>query len=256
MHKILRTFTAGRGQTRVGKIIDASGFRNLGFLVRKGYLEPVGDSVQPDPTEEAYIETAPHAAEDPVAADVEASQQTAKADALDAVADLPVSSLIEKPEGRVVIIGGPKTGKTTLAAAMGGGRSTDEVIDDLDWSEASEEIATWLNEPGPWLIEGVAVPRALRKWRESHPDEPAPVDHVIHLQRRYEELSPETDTMAKGVETVLDEILPWLLETADVVGIEHEGVKSNEPSITDASKAVPKSQPNKSSKGKAGKSKS
>lgn len=231
MDKVLRTFTAGRGSVKVGAIIDASQFRNLGRLRRRGYLVEVGDA-EATPIDEVYVEkSSPESVEDAPAEVVSIEAATEDAgpgrDPLDEVADAPVSSPVARPDGRVLIIGGPKTGKTTLAAAMGGGRSTDEVIEDLDWSEASAEIATWFDDPGPWLIEGVAIPRALRKWQESHPDEPAPVDHVIYLTQVYQDLEPEAAAMAKGVETVFEEILPWLLESVEITEIAHEGVKTN-----------------------------
>lgn len=127
---------------------------------------------------------------------------------------------------RICITGGPRTGKTTLAkqlamkvlrAAAESGtvlgtsylRHTDNLIH-LGWSEASAAAAEWLDAPGPWIIEGVAVSRALRKWRDQHPDEPPPVDRVIFLSEPYERLTPGQLAMAKGVRTVHDEIEGWL----------------------------------------------
>ena len=131
---------------------------------------------------------------------------------------------------RVVITGGPRTGKTTLAThlSVGGGtasfedvdrdtavdgarvRHTDDLIGKLEWSEASAEVSRWFDEPGPWIIEGVAVSRALRKWREAHPGEPPPVDRVIYLETPHVALTPRQDGMAKGVRRVHDEIAGWL----------------------------------------------
>ena len=124
---------------------------------------------------------------------------------------------------RILITGGPRTGKTTLANEMqmrppstGSDRPTIHRTDDLihlGWSAASEFIAEhWLSEPGPWIIEGVAASRALRKWHEQHPGEPPPVDHVIYLSTPHIELTPGQRSMAKGVETVHREIEPWLDE--------------------------------------------
>jgi hypothetical protein len=113
------------------------------------------------------------------------------------------------PDERVLIIGGPKTGKTTLATQMGGGRSTDEVMD-MGWSESSQEVSTWLDNPGPWIIEGVTLPRALRKWRDRNPGQPPPVDKVILLTKPRVPLAKGQAAMSKGVDTVMSEIEPWL----------------------------------------------
>lgn len=110
---------------------------------------------------------------------------------------------------RIAIIGWPGSGKTTLASEMGGGRSTDDVMH-LGWSEASQEVSNWLDAPGPWIIEGVALPRALRKWRERNPDKKPPVDKVVYLTKSYRELEAGAVSMGKGMDTVMAEIWDWL----------------------------------------------
>lgn len=128
---------------------------------------------------------------------------------------------------RICITGGPCTGKTTLAAQMAeierddkpdrpwGGiiRHTDDLIP-LGWSEASQAACLWLDAPGPWIIEGVAVSRALRKWRDAHPGEPPPVDRVIYLTEPLNRgaVLAGQDRMAKGVASVHAEIEEWLVE--------------------------------------------
>jgi len=134
---------------------------------------------------------------------------------------------------RIVILGGPRTGKTTLARqmieggagdGMGVSLHADDLID-LGWSEATQRIAdSWFNEPGPWIIEGVALSRALRKWREAHPGEAPPVDRVIRLTTPHVELTKGQAAMAKGEETVWQEIAGWLL--GEGVAINDEGVDS------------------------------
>lgn len=111
---------------------------------------------------------------------------------------------------RVAITGGPHTGKTTLAghAAL----HTDDLIGSQDWSAASAVVATWFEGQEPELcVEGVAVPRALRKWLATHP-EGKPVDEVVVLERPHEPLTPGQQTMAKGAQTVLREIEPELVK--------------------------------------------
>lgn len=132
---------------------------------------------------------------------------------------------------RIVILGGPKTGKTTLAGEIWRKAvaawvaehgpivdlegpvlmHTDDVMH-LGWSEASEAASKWFDTSGPWIIEGVAVVRALRKWRDAHPGEPPPVDRVIRLTTPHVELTSGQATMAKGEDTVWLEVEPWLVE--------------------------------------------
>ncbi|HZJ67842.1 MAG TPA: hypothetical protein VFD36_30270 [Kofleriaceae bacterium] len=122
---------------------------------------------------------------------------------------------------RICITGGPRTGKTTLARSMGriglDIRCTDDLIAELAhlgndaWSEASRLVGLWFDEPGPWIIEGVAVSRALRKWKDAHPGEPPPVDRVIYLAEPHEEITPKQIAMMKGVFTVHSrDVEPWL----------------------------------------------
>ena len=116
---------------------------------------------------------------------------------------------------RIVITGGPKTGKTTLALSMRQHPEvcilhTDDLIATHDWSAASQRAAEWLDDPGPWIIEGVAVVRALRKWRAAHPGAAPPIDRVIRLTTPYVALSKGQSTMAKGEDTVWREVAPWL----------------------------------------------
>lgn len=118
---------------------------------------------------------------------------------------------------RLVILGGPKTGKTTLAKSMTlPVKHTDDVMH-LGWSEASEMVATWFDEPGPWVIEGVACARALRKWLAAN--EGQPCDTIIICTEALVPLTTGQRSMAKGVMTVLAEILPEL--TRRGVEIQH-----------------------------------
>ena len=125
------------------------------------------------------------------------------------VADLDPAPAAE----RLVIAGGPRTGKTTLAASCAeyagvDPRCTDPLMD-LGWSEASAAVATWFDAEGPWIVEGVSTVRALRKWLAAHP-EGKPCDRVILLREVVvdpAELKPGHRSMAKGVETVWSEIV-------------------------------------------------
>ncbi len=109
---------------------------------------------------------------------------------------------------RLCIAGVPRAGKTTLAGQGPHVRHTDDVKGE-DWSEASEAVSHWLDEPGPYTIEGVAVPRALRKWLARNPTG-KPCDVVVWMGTPLMDLSPGQATMGKGALTVMSEILPEL----------------------------------------------
>jgi len=109
---------------------------------------------------------------------------------------------------RIGITGAPKTGKTTLAGD-GNVIHTDDYIE-RGWSGASQEIADLLDSPGNDLVvEGVAVPRALRKWLKANP-RGRPIETLVVLTEPHEELTKGQASMGKGIETVLKEIEPEL----------------------------------------------
>lgn len=63
----------------------------------------------------------------------------------------------------------------------------------------------WLNAPGAWVCEGVAMPRALRKWLAANP-QGSPADVVLFVHHEVTHRAPGQRAMAKGCETVLREI--------------------------------------------------
>ncbi len=130
---------------------------------------------------------------------------------------------------RLLITGPPRCGKTTMASeiAMLDGRlrlctdpqnlcpeGTDGTPFGMTWSEASEFVAApdgWLAQPGPWVIEGVAVPRALRKWLgRVGPDAPPPCDKLIVLTDPMQSLTSRQAQMGQALLDVLDELRDWL----------------------------------------------
>jgi hypothetical protein len=117
---------------------------------------------------------------------------------------------------RVVIAGWPKSGKSYAAAELGKSmgvepKSTDSLIYTLSWTEVSSRVADWFDEPGPWIIEGVAVMRALRKWHLRHEDEAPPFDQLFILPApKISDLTPGQISMGKGIDTVFNQIEQWL----------------------------------------------
>jgi len=112
---------------------------------------------------------------------------------------------------RTVVIGPPRAGKTTYANKRGKRervevRHTDDLIGELDWSGVSERVASdWFAQPGPWIIEGVAAVRALRKWLRYHA-EGKPCDEIVLLEEPWVSLSDGQARMAKGCSKVWGEV--------------------------------------------------
>ncbi len=113
---------------------------------------------------------------------------------------------------RIAITGAPKAGKTTLVQQV-----TDRPVVHGDdhmgegWSGSSERLAAVVNAiVGPVVVEGVQVPRALRKGMR--------VDCVVWLEGAHQPLSGQQNGMAKGVRTVLNE---WRALNPDVPVITH-----------------------------------
>lgn len=117
---------------------------------------------------------------------------------------------------RIVILGGPHTGKTTLSrrleieCGITNVRHSDD-IKHLGWSESSLAASEWFNEPGEWIAEGVQMARALRKWLVLNPGQPLDID-ILTLSNRFDELLRGQESMAKGVFTVFREIESELIE--------------------------------------------
>lgn len=114
---------------------------------------------------------------------------------------------------RVAIVGGPRSGKTTLARAMAAKLglplvSTDDFIP-LGWSGASAKAAEVIAGAKRLLIEGVTVPRALRRLLEDHPRR-RPIERLVVLGRPKVRRTKGQTTMAKGLDKILGEILPAL----------------------------------------------
>ena len=116
-----------------------------------------------------------------------------------------------KDSRRVVLSGGPRTGKSTLAVRAGERygrtvRHADSLIGQKDWSEASDEVAKWIGEDGEWIVEGVSAPRALRKLLSSQPGKRLEDLTVVHFREPVQFQTDKQKAMAKGVETVWQQI--------------------------------------------------
>lgn len=133
----------------------------------------------------------------------------------------------------VCITGGPRTGKTHLAEAMAltSGTTllrTDDLIA-LGWSQASQAVAArMLTTTGDLIVEGVAVPRALRKALDQ--TDGRPCDRLIVLRSVRPEAgarSPGQVAMDKGLWRVLRDVWTELVARGvEIVGRDGEPMEA------------------------------
>lgn len=118
---------------------------------------------------------------------------------------------------RIIIIGGPHVGKSTLSEKLRDelGIETLRCSHDLEdlfpasrkesWSEQSDHASKWFDESGDWIIEGVQMARALRKWLKANPGVPLDAD-IVTLSKPFDNLIKGQQSMTAGVHTVFREI--------------------------------------------------
>ncbi len=116
----------------------------------------------------------------------------------------------------IAIAGFPLAGKTTLAKELAEelGReaiSTDHLLAiELSWSEISQVTSEWFDNMNDVIIEGVAVPRAQRKWLDTH-DQGKPCDTVYWLATPKGLMTDDQLAMGRGCFTVFKDIMDELV---------------------------------------------
>lgn len=135
--------------------------------------------------------------------------------------------------GKILIIGGPKTGKSTLGRRLSGELSVPLKCSDFtnrggdieplkfatkdeQWSYASEKVAEWLDDPSDMVIEGIAVVRGIRKWLKQHPKDPLPFEKIIYLTVSQQELGKGQHALCRSVNTIFGEILPAIKDRLEI----------------------------------------
>ena len=98
---------------------------------------------------------------------------------------------------KIVIVGGPRSGKTSMAKLFGVTvRHTDDLKNQPN-ADIPRIIAGWFNLPGSWLVEGVWAARGLRRWLREHPSG-KPADLVLVVEGARLDLTPKQEAMRKG----------------------------------------------------------
>jgi hypothetical protein len=122
---------------------------------------------------------------------------------------------------RVAITGGPRTGKTWLATTYGLDREVvhTDTWKGVEWDKQPALIVAACDPLQRFLLEGVQVPRALRKGLK--------VDALIWLDDPAAAQSPAQRAMGKAVATVLHTIRAQL--TIPVIFADAPASKPNAP---------------------------
>lgn len=101
---------------------------------------------------------------------------------------------------RIAIVGGPKTGKTTLCEQVADRPvfHTDD-LRSIAWADVPLAVIAAIGENPRFVVEGVQVARVLRKGLE--------VDLVLFLSKPKVERTAGQESMAKAVRTVLNDVI-------------------------------------------------
>jgi hypothetical protein len=111
-----------------------------------------------------------------------------------------------------IIVGGPKTGKTTLAGNNENTRHTDDCIvpGSFHTSDyAVSKVVEWINDPVVHTIEGVQCARGLRLWLASNVSKPC--EEIVWLEQPKVTLTKGQAIMQKGIDTIMQQIVPELV---------------------------------------------
>ena len=203
-------------------------------------MEPL-DELEPD-----YVDPNAPMIEPPVVTDdPNADPSDLPAVVVGASRGLPTAS----STSRIVILGGPRHGKSTLAKEYRDNGKIPTLCgdpgslvkepesgvtylpDNLSWSECSSYIASkWLSSPGPWVCEGVSMARALRKlitMVEAGESEVNLDDiQVIVLSAPKIQLSEGQAAMAKGVQTIWEGIKGRFANVVNVGNLSSNSARS------------------------------
>lgn len=118
---------------------------------------------------------------------------------------------------RIVVCGGPRTGKTTISERLQKelGIATLHSSAELEslfpsgvkenWSASSEYASKWFDEESDSVLEGVRLAHALRKWLKANPGKPLDADIFLLRQPMVAQRDGQK-SMMKAVETVFHEI--------------------------------------------------
>lgn len=133
---------------------------------------------------------------------------------------------------RIVVIGAPRTGKTTYATRLArelgvhlastgkhteqpdglvsvknyGKVSTDDYVSRYSYPELPARVIADLRKMDNFVLEGTQAARVLRRWLREAPDEPKLDKTLVFMGRPWVKRSPKQEATAKGVRTTWREL--------------------------------------------------
>lgn len=126
---------------------------------------------------------------------------------------------------KVVIIGAPRTGKSTLFRKLSLHFDCAVGTDDfmcLEWSAVPDAVIGVLEKHEDWILEGVNAARVLRRWLRDRKDMPK-IDVVYYLTKPMAQQTNAHRAMSKSIATVWKQIAPKLVVDGTRIVREVEG---------------------------------
>ena len=116
---------------------------------------------------------------------------------------------------RILIVGGPRTGKTTLSRELQEETRlptfhTDDFLHLKDFRAQTTATTNWLLVEPDYIVEGVHTVYALRRLLEERyeGEKPAPLPDLIHFcEKPFERLHTGQERLWRGVNTVMYDLL-------------------------------------------------
>jgi hypothetical protein len=137
---------------------------------------------------------------------------------------------------RIVVIGGPRTGKTTYATKLAkqlgvhlastgkrteqpeglasvknyGKVSTDDYVNRYSYADLPSKVIADLRGMEDFVLEGTQAARVLRRWLREAPNEPRVEKTLVFMGKPWVKRTPKQEATAKGVRTTWRELEPML----------------------------------------------